>query len=69
MAKEEEKKEEKVEEIPWSPDKPLGDEEDEKECQRRARGELRKAYLMGTYSKEPDKGKKKEDGKRRPLWG
>jgi hypothetical protein len=70
MGREEDKKEDKkIEEIPWTPDKPLADEEDEAECQRRARAEARKAHLIGTFSKEPEKVKKKEDGKRRPLWG
>jgi hypothetical protein len=67
---EKDKEKEKVEEIPWTPDKPLADEEDEAECQRRARAEARKAHLIGTFSQEAGKAKKKEDGgKRRPLWG
>ena len=63
MAKDEK---EKPEEIPWTPDKPLGDEDDEKETQRRAQAEARKAYLIGQYSADPKKAKK---GERTKLFG
>lgn len=67
MAKKDDEKP-NVEEIPWSPDKPLPDEDDEEETQRRARAEARKAYLIGEHSK-PSEKKKKEGGKRSGLWG
>jgi hypothetical protein len=51
----------------WTPDKPLADEDDEKEVHRRAQAEARKAYLIGTYAKDPDK--KPKDGKKKPLFG
>lgn len=69
MAKEkDEKDEKKVDEIPWTPDKPLADEDDETETQRHARAEARKAYLIGEYTKAPEKDRKKKDGSRRSLW-
>lgn len=68
--REKEKDDKEVDEIPWTPDKPLGNEDDEEECQRRARGEARKAYLLGQYSADPKKKEKdKKSGERRSLFG
>lgn len=61
------KDKDEVEEIPWTPDKPLADDDDETETQRRAQAEARKAYLISQYAKEPEK--KKSDKKKSGLWG
>lgn len=66
MAKE---KEEKPEEIPWTPDKPLGDDDDEAEVQRRARANARLKHLESQYESAPPDKKDKKDGKKKSLWG
>jgi hypothetical protein len=63
-----EKDEKDPPEIPWSPDKPMADDGDEEEVQRRAKAEARKAYLIGQYAADPKK-KEKKPGERRSLFG
>jgi len=60
-----EKKEERKEEKPWTPDQPLEDEEDEKEVQRHARAKAREGYLVGELTKLPEK----KPGERKKLFG
>ena len=69
MGREKEKDDKPTEEIPWTPDKPLGDDGDEEETQRRAKAEARKAYLIGQYTADPKKPKERKPGERRSLWG
>lgn len=65
MPKEEREKE--VTEIPWTPDKPLADEEDERETIRKAQANARLAHLQKQYETPAVKDKKQKDG-RSKLW-
>jgi hypothetical protein len=53
---------------PWTPDKPLPDEEDETQTQRRFMAERRLKFLHDQAEEPEGKKKKKKDGDKPKLW-
>ena len=61
----------KPDEIPWTPDKPLPDEDDEKETSRRAMATARHKYLESQHMssfEQSEQDKKKGAKKKSSLW-